>query len=580
MNHTRILVIDDDPSASLLLAAVLRQKGFEPVHAASGAEALAVLEREAVSAVCLDLVLPDQTGESVLRQIQGRWPGLPVIVLSGQDSVSRAVEIMKLGVFDYFVKPFEHERLARSLTLAIRDRDLERRVKQLEQEVQDTLRFDEIVGRSPRMRLVYDQVEKVLENAVSVFIQGESGTGKELIARAIHYHGARRAGPFVTLNCGAIAESLQESELFGHEKGAFTGAVAQYRGKFEQAHRGTLFLDEIGELHASAQTRLLRVLQEGTIQRLGGTGSVPVDVRIVSATHRNLEELVEQKAFRHDLYYRLVVFPIELPPLRLRTEDVPALVHHLLRKHKGLAPKGEATFDQDAIDVLCRYDYPGNVRELENIVLRALVSSGGGKIGVDALPPALVMRSMGVTPDDEQDAVAAPGRVESLDDIERRAIEQAIAALDGNMSLVAKRLGVGRATLPPTGPIRASANEPALGCLVAALPSVGVRPVARLDRAELARHGHQLRVELHEGVLDGRVGRVARVALGAPWQRRLRGLLPAEVEKAPPARQARVLDVAFDGHQVRLVEPGLVDGPLAGRLADLEHEHRAVGPLA
>ena len=233
MTGPSILVIEDDVSAYTLLSAVLRQGGFHPIHAASGGEAVQLLDQHEVAAVCLDVVLPDQRGEVVLEQIQARRPGLPVVVLSGQDSVSRAVDIMKLKPFDYFVKPFDHERLVRSVALAVRDHDLQRRVAQLEREVQNTLRFDDIVGRSARMRQVYDQVEKVLDNAVSVFIHGESGTGKELIARAIHYNGARRRGPFVTLNCGAIAESLQESELFGHEKGSFTGAVAQYRGKFE-----------------------------------------------------------------------------------------------------------------------------------------------------------------------------------------------------------------------------------------------------------------------------------------------------------------------------------------------------------
>jgi len=450
MTDPTILVVEDDASAYTLISAVLRRDGLRLLHATTGREAIALLEQHEVAAVCLDVVLPDQRGEAVLAQVRALRPDLPVIVLSGQDSVSRAVDIMKLKPFDYFVKPFDHERLVRSVVLAVRDQNLQRRVIQLEREVRDTLRFDEIVGRSGRMRQVYDQVEKVLGNAVSVFIHGESGTGKELIARAIHYNGDRRGGPFVTLNCGAIAETLQESELFGHEKGSFTGAVAQYRGKFEQAHRGTLFLDEIGELSASAQTRLLRVLQEGTIQRLGGTGSITVDVRIISATHRDLDALIGEKAFRQDLYYRLMVFPIELPPLRERTEDIPLLLNHLLRKHRALSRHQPAAFDQDAVDVLSRYDYPGNVRELENIVLRALVSSGNARIGVESLPPALVMRSMSIggvdapiagAPDDAVDAVRP------LEEVERRAIEQAIRALHGNMSLVARRLGVGRATL-------------------------------------------------------------------------------------------------------------------------------------
>jgi two-component system response regulator AtoC len=322
---------------------------------------------------------------------------------------------------------------------------LRQQVRRLEREVQDTFRFEEIIGRSPRMRQVYDQIDKVLTNRVPVFIHGESGTGKELVARAIHYNGTRRAGPFVALNCGAIAESLQESELFGHERGAFTGAATQYRGRFEQAHGGTLFLDEVGELSPAVQTRLLRVLQEGEVQRLGGSQTTKVDVRVISATHRNLDELVSAGGFREDLFYRLMVFPIELPGLAHRIEDIPILTTHFVRKHVRQLGLPEATFETDALDVLCRYEWPGNVRELENVIVRTLVSSGGGVIGVDALPPALVLRSMKL---DQPGAPAvAPAEIVPLEVLERRAILHALAALDGNMSLAAKRLGLGRATL-------------------------------------------------------------------------------------------------------------------------------------
>jgi len=444
-----VLIVDDDPVLSRLLAATVRQAGLVPVACANGAEAVAALGAHDIGAVCLDVVLPDTSGEELLVRLHEQDPDLPIIMLSAQDSVERAVGIMKLRPFDYFVKPINTERLARSLEAAMRQRDLTRRLHQLEQEVREGNRFDEIVGRSPRMQQVYEQTEKVLQNAVAVFIHGQSGTGKELVARAIHYNGIRRSGPFVPLNCGAIAESLQESELFGHEKGAFTGAVALYRGKFEQAHRGTIFLDEVGELSPAVQTRLLRVLQEGTIQRLGGSGTIPVDVRVISATHRNLEELVADGRFRQDLYYRLMVFPIDIPPLKDRPEDIPVLVGHFVRKHQKRLGGDAVTFDRDALDVLCRYDWPGNVRELENVVLRTLVSRRGGEVGVSALPPPLVLRAMGLDPSRAApDGGAGAGdEILTLKEMERRAISHALVTFQGNVSLAAQRLGLGRATL-------------------------------------------------------------------------------------------------------------------------------------
>ena len=445
-----VFVIEDDPVVSRVLAAVLRKGGFRPLVFATGNAALEALESEDPDVVCLDVLLPDASGEAVLLRLRSQRPDVPIIVLSGQESVTRAVDIMKLRPFDYFVKPVDHDRFVRSVETAIREHGLRREVQRLEQEVKDGLRFDEIVGRSARMRRVYEQVEKVLDNRVSVFIHGQSGTGKELVARAIHYNGARRSGPFVTLNCGAIAESLQESELFGHEKGAFTGAVALSRGKFEQAHGGTLFLDEVGELSAAVQTRLLRVLQEGTLERLGGGQTISVDVRIIAATHRDLEALIREGQFRQDLFYRLVVFPLEIPPLRERPEDIPLLVSHFVRKHQKQLDGRPASFEPDALDVLCRYDWPGNVRELENVVVRTLVSTGGGLISVDGLPQQLVLRTMGVddsAPPQGSAAAASPEAILPLKEVERQAITHAIRLLGGNLSLVAKRLGVGRATL-------------------------------------------------------------------------------------------------------------------------------------
>jgi len=443
--RAEVLVVDDDPTMRSVITALLRRDGFVPLIAASAAEGLALAEDHDPRAAIVDLMLPDQPGDALLLQLRERKPDLPVIVISAQDSVARAVDVMRLAPWDYLVKPVEHDRLLRSVQRAVQAAGLSRRVHDLEREVQQLYRFDQIIGSAPRMHDLYERIEEVLANRVTVLITGESGTGKELVAKAIHYHGTRRTGPFVALNCGAIPESLQESELFGHEKGAFTGAVAVHRGRFEQAHGGTLFLDEVGELSPGVQTRLLRVLQEGIVERLGGRQSIAVDVRIIAATHRDLERMVREGTFREDLYYRLMVVPIEVPPLRERQADVPMLVQHFVRLHRERLGTDEVSFDRDALDVLTRYDWPGNVRELENVVQRAMVSRRGGVISVAALPPKLVMRSMGLT--EEAETSPDPDGIMPLEAIERRAIEHALRVLDGNVSLAATRLGMGRATL-------------------------------------------------------------------------------------------------------------------------------------
>ena len=448
-SRSEVFIIDDDPGFGRLLSALMREAGLTPVVFPRGALALEALEGHDPRAVCLDVMLAKERGEQILVRIRERRPDLPVIMLSAQGSVERAVGIMKLEPFDYFVKPFDHERLVRSVESAIREYALKDQVRRLEQRVQEAFRFDEIVGDSLPMRRLQEQIRKVLDSSITVLVSGESGTGKELVAKAIHANGERRAGPFVTLNCGAIPESLQESELFGHEKGSFTGAVSSRRGKFEQAHGGTLFLDEVGELSPGVQTRLLRVLQDSQVEPVGGTETIQVDVRFIAATHRDLEQRVRDGLFREDLYYRLAVFPIEIPPLRERREDIPLLVAHLIRKHQGSLGAGGITFDPDALDVLCRYDWPGNVRELENTVQRAIVSARRGAVTVSALPPKLVLRSMGLDPGAREQPPDASGGdgITPIDELERRAIEHALEVLEGNVSLAAERLGLGRATL-------------------------------------------------------------------------------------------------------------------------------------
>ncbi len=452
-----VFVLDDDAIITEVMRAILESAGFTVHCFQTGREMLDALPGASPRVLCLDLMLPDMGGEQVMLEVRKRRPQLPVIVISTQESVQRAIGIMKLKPFDYFVKPVDQEHLLYSLNSAMRQSDLQDRADRLQREVEDHFPFDEIIGRSPRLRTVFDQIQQVLEAPISVFISGQSGTGKELVARAIHYHGIRREGPFVALNCGAIPESLQESELFGHEKGAFTGAVTTHRGRFEQASGGTLFLDEIGELSPSTQTRLLRVIQESSVERVGGAKPISVDVRIISATHCDLEQRVRDGRFREDLYYRIMVFPIELPPLREREEDIPLLAGHFLRKHQRAGAEAPA-LERDALDVLCRYDWPGNVRELENVIQRAIVVARGRPITVDALPPRLVLRSMGLEPQPAANERPASGEaapaggdlpdgILPIAELERRAIENALRVLDGNVSLVARRLGLGRATL-------------------------------------------------------------------------------------------------------------------------------------
>jgi len=456
-----VWVVDDDPAIRKLLSFILESAGFEVEAFGSGAEALAATG-PAPAAVALDLMMPGIDGVAVLKELVRRRPEVPVVVLTAVNEVSRAVEVIKLGAFDYLVKPVDEQRLVATIRRAASVHRLEQEVERLRGELGERFHLKNIVGSSPAMRRVYDQIGKVLESDITVFISGESGTGKELVAKAIHYGSKRSDGPFVDVNCAAIPEGLQESELFGHEKGAFTGASAAHPGKFEQADGGTIFLDEIGEMTPSTQARLLRVLQERTVQRIGGTRRIDLDVRVISASNRDLAELVRQGAFRQDLYYRLVVFPIALPPLRERKEDIPALVAHFLEKHARDAGRRVSRVDPEAMARLMAYRWPGNVRELETVVHRALLVSDGSEIRPDDLPPELGGDNL-AEPDD------GGGRFLSLEEMERRAIRRAVTVCEGNLSLAARKLGIGRSTLyrkmqqygieAPRGPRRPAERE-------------------------------------------------------------------------------------------------------------------------
>ena len=437
-----VWIVDDDPAIRELLSFMVSADGYQIEAFASGAEVLAGPSDEP-AAVLLDLMMPEVDGIAVLRELRRRRPSLPVVVLTAVNDVARAVEVTKLGGYDYLTKPVDKDRLLTTLKRAVSHYSLEVEVDRLKIELGDRYHLRNMVGSSAAMRRVYDQVEKVLESDITIFVSGESGTGKELVAKGIHYGSLRSDGPFIDVNCAAIPEGLQESELFGHEKGAFTGALATHPGKFEQAAGGTILLDEVGEMSPSAQARLLRVLQERCLQRVGGTKTIDLDVRVVSASNRDLAQLVSDGGFRQDLYYRLVVFPIELPPLRERREDIPALVEHFLGKYATDAGKRIDRVEPAVLDLLMSLEWPGNVRELENVIHRSLLVASGPEITMEDVPSEL--RSGG----GENVAVASVlngGRC-SLEELEKEAIRLALEHYGGNLSDVARQLGIGRSTL-------------------------------------------------------------------------------------------------------------------------------------
>ena len=444
--NTVIWILDDDAAIRELLSFIVTEAGYE-VDAFSSGEEILAHSAQPPAALLLDLMMPGVDGVAVLKEIHRRFPKLPVIMITADNDIRRAVEVTKLGAYDYLVKPVDKERLLTTLDRALSHGTLEKEVERLKGELSDRYHLRNIVGSSAAMRKVYDQVEKVLESEITVFIAGESGTGKELVAKAIHYASLRSDGPFIDVNCAAIPEGLQESELFGHEKGAFTGALATHPGKFEQASGGTIFLDEVGEMSPSAQARLLRVLQERVLQRVGGTETIALDVRVISASNRDLAKMVEEGSFRQDLFYRLVVFPITLPPLRDRREDIPLLVEHFLDKYARDAGKKVTRVEPRAMEALASHGWPGNVRELENVIHRTLLVVAGLELKLDDLPPNIIAsEGEGPSPGAPMEAAAAGGP-KSLEDLEREAIVAAMEANRGNLSDVARQLGIGRSTL-------------------------------------------------------------------------------------------------------------------------------------
>ncbi|MDQ7007306.1 MAG: sigma-54 dependent transcriptional regulator [Acidobacteriota bacterium] len=440
----RILVVDDEPNICRLLAHNLGRAGYTVSTAGSGGQAIETFEKSGADLVLLDLKLPDMAGLEVLRHLRRIDRDLPVIVLTAHGSVDTAVEAMKLGAHDFLAKPFELERLEIALRNGLEIRHLAREVRRLRCRLAATERFSEIIGAEGGLRECLALVEKVLPSDLTVLLTGASGTGKDLFARVIHAEGPRSNGPFLPVNCAALPEGLLESELFGHEKGAFTGATSRHIGKFEQADGGTLFLDEIADMAPAVQAKLLRVLQDRTVFRLGGNTAIRVDVRVICATHQDLERAVAEGRFREDLYYRLAVFPVHIPPLRDRKEDIPALVDHVIAR-AGKAPT--QGISAAALECLESHDWPGNVRELQNVIRRALVLAGGETILPEHLPPGIGgARSLTAGRSSLPPALSGES-IAPLEEVERQHVRRAVEACRGNLSQAARRLGIGRTTL-------------------------------------------------------------------------------------------------------------------------------------
>jgi len=438
----RILVVDDERSMQELLEIFLRRQGYDVTTAGDVDAALVALGADDYDVVVSDLQMPGKTGLDLLREMREIAPETLAVMITAYATTETAIAAMKEGAYDYVLKPFQVDEIRLVLEKALEKKGLDRENRRLRSELRSRVRSRSLIGSSAAMQRVYELVAQVAETKTNVLIYGESGTGKELVARAVHEASDRRERAFVALNCGAIPENLLESELFGHVKGAFTGAVANKDGLFETADGGTLFLDEIGELPQALQVKLLRALQEKTIRRVGGTGDRRVDVRIVAATNRRLEEEVEKGRFREDLYYRLNVIQIVLPPLRQRLEDVPLLVHHFVEKYARELGKPIQGASEEAMRRLLEYGYPGNVRELENVIERAVALSRGPWIEAEALPPTVLGRGDGRA----AKGVALPAEGSTLDDLvnafERNLLLEALRRAGGIKKRAARLLGV------------------------------------------------------------------------------------------------------------------------------------------
>lgn len=444
----KILIVDDDSGNRDGLSLLLGQAGYQTISTDSGENALKLLEESPFAIVITDLFLPGISGLDILRRVKEKAPQTHVILMTGHGSTGTAVEAMKEGAFDYLTKPVNVKELKILLDKALEKNQLLAENQYLRLQLRGKYHFANMIGSSPAMQLIFKQMEKIIQTDSTVLILGESGTGKELVARAVHFNSARKEKPFIAINCGAIPGELLESELFGHVKGAFTGAGSDKAGRFEEAEGGTIFLDEIGTMPMQLQMKLLRVLQEREVERVGSSRKIRLNVRIISATNADLTELVKAREFREDLFYRLNVIPVHLPPLRERREDIPLLVKHFLKKSCSAQNHPTCTLSEDAATALFLYQWPGNVRELENVVERAVALVDGESIGLADLPQQISQLSASVGshsfPLFADNGVDLPALVAEL---ESRMIQAAMEKAGGIKSKAAELLNLNRTTL-------------------------------------------------------------------------------------------------------------------------------------
>ncbi|KPJ78508.1 MAG: Fis family transcriptional regulator [Deltaproteobacteria bacterium SG8_13] len=442
-----VLIVDDEKNYPRILGAVLEDEGFEILTANSGAQALEVLDASDIDLVLSDVKMPEMDGIDLLEKIKTRDPQLPVIMMTAHGTVDKAVEAMEKGAYSYLLKPFDNDRLIIYVNKAIAVHRVIKENRRLRSAVSTRYSFGNIIGKSKPMLDVFETIRKVAPANATVLIEGESGTGKELVAKSIHFNSPRAAMPFVAVNCSALAESLLESELFGHEKGAFTGAAAMKKGRFERADGGTLFLDEIGELSGDLQVKLLRVLQEKVIERVGGTKPIAVDIRVITATNKNLKNEMLSGRFREDLFYRLDVVHIALPPLHQRQADIRLLVDHFIKKYATERKTGQPVvgIDADAERLLYEYSWPGNVRELENVIERLMILGSGSTITVSDLPKSI--RSSVHNDLYIGDIPANAKLYDTLAMVEKALIERALKVSGNVQSHAASLLGIGKSGL-------------------------------------------------------------------------------------------------------------------------------------
>jgi two-component system nitrogen regulation response regulator NtrX len=448
MSGETILIVDDEESVRKSLADVMRDEGYDVVTAASGREGIELLSETQPSLTLLDIAMPDMDGIEVLRRFREMRPDMPVVMVTGHGTIETAVKTTKMGAYDFMVKPPELAHLILVVKHGLEEFRLREENETLKKSIEQR---SVIVGESEKINALKQQIALAGPTNGWVLIHGESGTGKELVARAIHRASKRYSGPFVEVNCAAIPQELIESELFGHEKGSFTGAIGMKRGKFEVADKGTIFLDEIADMSLATQAKVLRVLQGQEFQRVGGTRTIKVDVRVIAASNKNLEDEIKKGAFREDLYYRLNVIPLDVPPLRERSDDIPRLVHHFLQEFSSEYGQKPKTIDDDALALFVRYAWPGNVRELRNIIERLLIMAPGPVIKLSDIPPPLSMDQAGQKGREGRVGVMMQNDFATLKDaraeFEREFITQKLRENNGNVSKTADAINVERSNL-------------------------------------------------------------------------------------------------------------------------------------